>query len=1019
MTLPWVGINGGFNGVVANPDTSGVNPSDSVGSFTKPQGQAWSFVIAELADPIDLSVNNQYSIQLFSPVEGKMILKLEGADSPIEEWKDISVSGQWVTYTFNFSEAADRTLNKIVLFFDPANDASSGTFYFDNLKAFPNTPVVYEDFENGAMQNWIGINGGFDGVVSNPDTSGINPSDSVGSFTKPSGQAWSFVLFESAEPFDLDIYNRFKIQIYSPVEARFIFKLEGGPEAPVEQWIVLPQANVWREYTIDMSEAKGRGHYKMVMFFDPANDASEGTFYFDNILAYPAGPCAGTVKEDHLLDDFECQRNAAYSSGWDSLFVVQNPASDDINSSSMVGEYHDPLGEPWLPLVINNYEDLDLSEYNQLSVKIYSSKIVPMLYKLEGGGSAPKEVWMDISEVNKWVEYVIDFSDQAEAKHKKISIFFNGGQQGEAGDIYYVDDIQWTKKAAPTAIEDFEDGGKLGWMPAGGDTENHGTFDGIVDNPDKTGINTSDNVGKYTKGNALYSTLTAFLTSGIDLSTAPQINMMVYAPDGASSVIMKLNSPLQGSKEVSRDITETGKWINLEFNFEEFKDITDFESINLLFNPGVSEPGAVYYFDNIVQSESTVDPCEGVEVKINYFEDFECQRNVNYGAGADRLEVVSNPAPDNTNPSTKVGKYLDPKDQWSALGFNTGDVFDLSVLNQLHVKILSSKTVPVLFKLEGGDSPAKEVWADIEKTEEWVEYVLDFSDQAEASHKSLAIFFNAGNQPEEEDVYYIDDVFWTRAKYTGCVNDNETPLTTLKFQYFANGHIEQENNIVEIVDNPDKSGINQSESVAKFVRANDGAVYAGAFSRLDAPIYFGDNKTIKAKVYMDHIGNMGMKVEGSLTGAPNIELKVENTKVNEWEEITFDFSDAPDDAQYMTLTMFIDLTLDVNPDADEISYFDDIVIGDGKCGSTGIFDIPETPSFEVYPNPVKDIIYLQNTDKISLIKIIDLQGKTLKSIENNSHLYKCDVSDLINGVYFISGFDKNGKLIAKGKFVKS
>ena len=1020
MTLEWVGINGGFNGTVANPDNSGVNASDSVGSFTKPEGQAWAFVVAELANPVDLSTNNQFTIQLFSPIVGKMILKMEGVDAPVEEWKDIKVANEWVTYHFNFSSAAGKTLNKFVLFFDPDNGASSGDFYFDNLISYPNEMKVYEDFEAGAANDWIGINGGFDGVVENPSKELINSSDSVGSFTKPEGQAWSFTVFEAAEPFDLDIYNEFRVQIYAPEDTRFLFKLEGGTGAPVEKWVNIAEGNKWREYVIDMSAAAGSGHFKMVIFFDPDNGDRFGTYYFDNITASPAGQCAGTEVVDGIIDDFECQRNASYSLGWDSLYVVPNPGSDDINNSSMVGEYHDPIGEEWLPMVIAHYDAMDLSVMNQFKIKIRSDKGVPMLFKLEGGVSAAKEIWMDITETGKWVEYIVDFSDQAEALHRKISIFFNGGKPGIAGDIYYIDDISWGEKAQSDALEDFEDGGKLGWMPAGGDTENHGVFDGIVANPDMTGINTSANVGKYTKGNAEYSTLTAFLLNGLDLSVSPQLNMQVWAPAGATSVILKLNSPLQGSKEVVRDILASEEWTTLEFNFEEFSDITDFESINILFNPAVSEQGATYLFDNIIQTKSSVDPCEGVVAKPNYFDDYECQQNVTYDSSSDRMEIISNPAPDDLNPSTKVGKYLDILDEWSAIGMETGQEFDLSDLNQLHVKIWSSIKVPLLFKLEGGDSPVKETWVDIETTGEWIEYIVDFSSEVGASHKKLAIFFNAGQQPAQEDVYYIDDIFWTKASYTGCVNDNESALTSLEYRYFANGHIEEENNLVGIVDNPYKSGINTSEKVGKFIRANNAAVYAGAYSNLDAPIEFGANKTIKAKVYMDHIGNMGMKVEASQTGAAGIELMVANTKVNEWEEIVFDFSDAPDDALYMTLTFFIDLTLDVNPDMDEVTYFDDFVIGDGNCQTSNIFELPEIANLSFTPNPVDNHIYINNLNDITTIKIINLQGQVVSTVNvENADIYKLNVTNITQGIYFLAGFNSKGQLNSKAKFVKS
>ncbi|HHB78590.1 MAG TPA: T9SS type A sorting domain-containing protein, partial [Saprospiraceae bacterium] len=711
-----------------------------------------------------------------------------------------------------------------------------------------------------------------------------------------------------------------------------------------------------------------------------------------------------------------CQRNVEYGAGWDALTAIANPHSGGINTSAMVGQYNDPEGEPWLPLVADFGGPMDLSTRNILKVKLWSSMAVPMLFKLEGGVSPAKEVWQDITTTGEWVEYTIDFSDQAAANHEKLSIFFNGGVDAGPNDVYYIDDIVFEEAPAAPALEDFEPQ-KMGWGPAGGNATEHGSF-AVVANPDMTGVNTSANVGEYTKGTAEYSTLAAVFPAGLDLSTKPQLNLQVWAPAGATSVIMKLSSPLQGFKEVTQDISATETWVDMGFNFEAFSDITDFESVNLIFNPGTAEAGVKFLFDNLTQSESTVDPCMGVAPIPNIINDFECQVNYSIGAGNDRLTTVNNPHVTAENNSTKVGEYLDPNDEWSALGFESGSSWDLSVYNQFKIKIYSSAIVPLLFKLEGGTSPAKEVSMQVTEVDKWVEYTVDFSDQAMEDHARIVVFFNAGVNPGQEDTYYIDDVLWQRANYSGCVGDYESPNTTFMHQYFANGHIEQEDNKIHTVDNPAPGGINTSTTVAKFVRASDCDPWAGAFSPLGAPIEFGANKTIRVKVYMDHIGNFGMKTEASATGAANIELSVPNTKVNEWEELTFDFSAAPDDAQFMTLTVFVDLGIDATG-VDVTSYFDDIIIGDGSCLPDGLFTPTDVASFELSPNPVSTELRIDNLEDLRQLSITNLLGQVVSTIKtSNNTTASFDVSQLKSGIYFLTGYDNNGQLIANAKFVK-
>lgn len=179
--------------------------------------------------------------------------------------------------------------------------------------------------------------------------------------------------------------------------------------------------------------------------------------------------------------------------------------------------------------------------------------------------------------------------------------------------------------------------------------------------------------------------------------------------------------------------------------------------------------------------------------------------------------------------------------------------------------------------------------------------------------------------------YFIDDLKWVRAGYNGCIDDHETAATSIdKFTYFANGHLEAEGYTFEIVNNPNPTGVNLPTKVGKFVKASDGAPFAGMYADLGAPIDFKGVKTIKAKVHMDHMGNFAVKLEGSAIGAPAIELPVANTKTNQWEELTYDFSSVPDNAEYQRLTLFFDLTIDATGQ-DVTSYFDDLVVGTGAC----------------------------------------------------------------------------------------
>lgn len=324
-----------------------------------------------------------------------------------------------------------------------------------------------------------------------------------------------------------------------------------------------------------------------------------------------------------------------------------------------------------------------------------------------------------------------------------------------------------------------------------------------------------------------------------------------------------------------------------------------------------------------------------------------------------------------------------------------------------------------MFKLQNGTGQATEIWSEISEPNSWQKFVIDFSAPLGSDYKEVVIFFDGGVSDPVEHTYYVDNVRWRRVSYNGCVDDHETTNNTISnWKYFANGHLEAEAYQFEIVDNPNPSGINTSAKVGKFVKASDGLSFAGMYADLDAPIDFKTNKTMRAKVHMDHIGNLGLKVEASQTGAPNIELSEPNTLVNEWEEITINFATADDDGQYQRLTFFIDFLIDPTG-SDVTSYFDDIVIGDGQCGVVNTFEAPQVQYFRIAPNPAATFIRIENAELVENLLVLDATGRPVQQMRTYGEQdVVVDIANLPPGFYMLAGYNQVGALIANGKFSK-
>jgi hypothetical protein len=1025
--IPWAGINGTYNGVVANPDPTGVNTSAFVGSYTTNAASDFNFAIGNLAGgAANLTTFNLFKVKIWSPVApSKCLLKFEGSGQPVEKFADITVANQWVEYTFDLSAGAGNTtgLTKCLISFHSFLPGVEGTFYWDDIRAV--LPLeCYETFEGGQQLPWQGLDGVYEGAVPNPAPNSVNSSATCGKYTKSGTHAYSLLLADNGTTyFDMSVLNQFSLDIYATAPTQVLLKLEGPGGPAIEKIKNIGVANAWQTYTFDLSAAAAQTNLtKVILFFDPGVETSADTYYFDNLCARPKGACANVTPNPDIIDDFECNRNATYVNGWDSLSVIPNPAPNPVNNSSHVGRYGDPQGEPWATLLMDYQDPMNLMEKNQLKAKIWSAKTVPVLFKLEGGASPAKEIWVDVTDVNQWVEYTVDFSSEALNSHRKIAIFFNGGNDPQPGDVYYIDDIQWTEQTI-TVIDDFEGGAFLPWEPLDNNTIVHGTFS-VVANPAPGGVNNSATVGKFTKGSSAFATVAAVAINTFDISVKPQYNLDVWAPAGATTVTMQLESQTQGNKEVTRNINTPGAWETMSFDFTEYQNITDWVALKVLFNPGVAQSGAMFFFDNLTQSPSTVDPCEGTVAITTIIDDFECQRNYEPGAGATLLTVVTNPEASVTNGSTLSGKYEDqPNEPWSALCYEIPNGIDLSVFNQLSIMVLSAQNAPVLLKLEGGSSPASEIWTDYTAAGDWQKLSVDFSAQAGMDHKRACFFFNGGvDHTGVVETYYVDNVALEHAPFDGCIMSfDNAAFTSLEWKYFPNGT----DGPFSLVDNPAPTGINTSAKVGKAIEnASSGQPWQGMYADLPSYIDLTATKEVKMKVYAPVVASVTMKLENPANpNAPGSsgDNTVANTKMNEWEELTWDFNNSPNplpsDGLYRRVTLIFDIGS--LPSSDRIWYFDDVKLEGSDCISTGVFETPKVEPLHISPNPASNILRVDNLAKVVRLDIFNVLGNRIASVwVGNDSTATLDVSNLQTGMYILTGYNREGLLIGNSKFVK-
>jgi len=146
---------------------------------------------------------------------------------------------------------------------------------------------------------------------------------------------------------------------------------------------------------------------------------------------------------------------------------------------------------------------------------------------------------------------------------------------------------------------------------------------------------------------------------------------------------------------------------------------------------------------------------------------------------------------------------------------------------------------------------------------------------------------------------------------------------TLNAQYIYNDFDTNQNetfngwpNVPAIVANPDATGINTSANVAEWMRS--GEQWAHVYCDLDGTIDFSTGNVFKVKAYSPIACQVLFKLEGP--GGAFTEVSADVTTVNEWTQLSYDFTGATSNV-YNKIVIFFDFSTTT----DNTFYFDDVV----------------------------------------------------------------------------------------------
>ena len=206
-------------------------------------------------------------------------------------------------------------------------------------------------------------------------------------------------------------------------------------------------------------------------------------------------------------------------------------------------------------------------------------------------------------------------------------------------------------------------------------------------------------------------------------------------------------------------------------------------------------------------------------------------------------------------------------------------------------------------------------------------------------------------------VVYIDNFYFYR--------EGGAPLTCTMVQDFEGtppaftvfGNIAD----TQVVTNPDQSGANTTANVAQLTKTAGSEVWAGTFFDISSPLDFSSCTNIRVKTWSPKLGAVvKLKVEDSANGANSFEVDLNTTVTNQWEELVYDFSAAPD-FNYDRVVIFFDFGVSGD---DSVYYYDEIEVIDNGGSTPGLsfqdFE-GDIPAFTVFGN-IADTQVVANPD---------------------------------------------------------
>ncbi len=496
-------------------------------------------------------------------------------------------------------------------------------------------PITFDD-ENVEYLNST-FNGASFAIVANPAPGGSNDVESnVGEITN-SGANFEGVFFDLGTAMDLTTENTVTMNVWSETAVDVLLKLEEGTGDAIEV-SASHTGSGWEnlQFTFGSTDS-----YSRVTIFIDAFGTSAGAFYIDDIdqtfiaLTEPetAAPTPTQAAAD-VISLFSDAYTDVTVDTWRTTWSVAD--FEDVMIAGNATKKYSNLDFVGIETVAST---VDVTAMTHLHLDVWSADINTFTVRLvdfgadgafDGGDDAQADVEDDMPARGEWISYDIPLSEFTEliTSANLAQYILVGTPAGNTtifvDNIYFYDENGDGDDGDDGDDDDDGGGGGTGEFPfdfEAGEVftvfeEPEATVANVA-NPDASGINTSANVLRMTRGvgAAWYSgvVFTETLASPvIDLANGTVFKIKVYSPNAGVNFRFQLEGgdPDEATTptfNIDQTVGSANTWVELTFDFTGIADASSRYTRFAIFpdyDASNQDPVAVeasYYIDDITQ----------------------------------------------------------------------------------------------------------------------------------------------------------------------------------------------------------------------------------------------------------------------------------------------------------------------------------------------------------------------------------------------------------------------------------